>query len=98
MNAYNCRRASIGLTAVTLLALAGAATASAQYESFNVSLYAQIDLNTFGAGLGNDCWGFVSPPGREYALVGLSNKVAFVEVTDPGARKFDIIIKARSAR
>ncbi|MCH7872938.1 MAG: choice-of-anchor B family protein, partial [Planctomycetes bacterium] len=84
MNARSCRSAAIGLTAVLLLGSAGAATASAQFESFNVSLYAQIDLNTFGAGSGNDCWGYVSPSGREYALMGVSNKVAFVEITDPG--------------
>ncbi len=31
----------------------------------------------------NDCWGYVSDSGREYALVGLSRAFAFVEVTDP---------------
>lgn len=34
---------------------------------------------------GNDCWGYVSPSGREYAIIGLSNGTGFVEVTDPGA-------------
>jgi choice-of-anchor B domain-containing protein len=53
------------------------------FSSFNVSMYANLDLTVFGAGSGNDIWGYVSPSGREYALVGLSNKVAFVEVTDP---------------
>ena len=53
------------------------------FPSQNVSLYNQIDLSTFGASSGNDCWGYVSPSGREYALVGLNNKVAFVEITDP---------------
>ncbi len=32
----------------------------------------------------NDIWGYVSPLGREYALIGISNGTAFVEITDPG--------------
>lgn len=33
----------------------------------------------------NSCFGYASPSGREYAIIGLSNGTAFVEVTDPGA-------------
>jgi choice-of-anchor B domain-containing protein len=33
----------------------------------------------------SDCWGYTSPSGREYALLGLSGGTGFVEVTDPGA-------------
>ncbi len=33
---------------------------------------------------GDDCWGYTSPSGREYALIGLSHVTAVVEVTDPG--------------
>jgi choice-of-anchor B domain-containing protein len=51
--------------------------------AFNVSLRGRVTLTQFGSGSGNDIWGYVSPSGREYALVGCSNKVAFVEVTDP---------------
>ncbi|MHC5026676.1 MAG: choice-of-anchor B family protein [Planctomycetota bacterium] len=32
----------------------------------------------------SDCWGYTSPSGREYALIGLSDGTAFVEITDPG--------------
>ncbi|MEZ5333659.1 MAG: choice-of-anchor B family protein, partial [Thermoanaerobaculia bacterium] len=31
----------------------------------------------------NDIWGYVSPSGREYALIGLQTATAVVEVTDP---------------
>ena len=49
-----------------------------------VSLYAQLDLNDLGgAANGNDCWGYVSPTGREYALMGVSNALKVVEITDP---------------
>jgi choice-of-anchor B domain-containing protein len=51
--------------------------------AFNVSLLGRVTLSQFSASSGNDIWGYVSPSGREYALVGCSNKVAFVEVTDP---------------
>ena len=46
-------------------------------------MMSHIGLETFGSGSGNDCWGYVSPSGREYAIMGLNNKVAFIEVTDP---------------
>ena len=55
------------------------------FDSSNVELFAQLDLASFSASSGNDCWGYVSPSGREYALMGLNNKVAFVEVTNPSA-------------
>ncbi len=31
----------------------------------------------------NDCWGYVSPSGREYAIIGLSDGTGFVEVSSP---------------
>lgn len=34
---------------------------------------------------GNDCWGYVSPSGREYALIGVSNGTGIVEITNPEA-------------
>ena len=40
----------------------------------------------------NDIWGYVSPLGREYALIGISTGTAFVEITDPGnAQLVDVI-------
>lgn len=32
----------------------------------------------------NDCTGYVSPSGREYAIIGTNRGSAFVEITDPG--------------
>lgn len=51
--------------------------------SQGVTLKSQIGLATFGAGSGNDCWGYVSESGREYAIMGMNNQVAFVDVTNP---------------
>ena len=42
------------------------------------------DLDT-QATAANDIWGYVSPSGREYALVGISNGTAIVEVTNPAS-------------
>lgn len=65
------------------LSLAG--VAHAQFPANKVVLKSRISLNTFGAQSGNDCWGYVSPSGREYALMGCNNKLAVVEVTNPAA-------------
>jgi choice-of-anchor B domain-containing protein len=56
------------------------------FTSSNVQLLSWIPLEDFGLGSasGNDCWGYTSPSGREYAIMCLSNGTGFVEVTDPG--------------
>lgn len=59
--------------------------ASGQFSFNNVSLESQIPLSSFTGtpSTGNDCWGYTSPSGREYALMGLSNSLAVVEITTP---------------
>jgi choice-of-anchor B domain-containing protein len=66
-----------------LCLVAAPAILQAQFTSNKVLLHDRISLTTFSASSGNSCWGYVSPSGREYALMGLSNKIAFVEITDP---------------
>jgi choice-of-anchor B domain-containing protein len=76
---------TVRLAAVCFLGAGGVGgPASAQFPSDNVSLHAWINLNTFGASRGNDCWGYTSPSGREYALMGVSNALQIVEITNPG--------------
>ncbi len=59
---------------------------AAQFASSNVSLYNWLDLTELGgAGNGSDVWGYVSPSGREYALMGISNALVVVEVTNPAS-------------
>lgn len=59
-------------------------SATTGFDSENVMLHAWLDLGDFGnPDNGNDCWGYTSPSGREYALMGLSNKLAVVEITNP---------------
>ena len=57
------------------------------FASSGVQLKSWLPLNTMSTGAqnGNSCWGWISPAGREYAIMGLSNGTAFVEVTNPAA-------------
>lgn len=55
------------------------------FRSDGVELLSWIDLTEFPDGSigGNDVWGYTSPSGREYAIMGLNLGTGFVEVTDP---------------
>jgi choice-of-anchor B domain-containing protein len=56
------------------------------FDSQNMTLLAQIPLNNFvgvNSTFGNDCWGYVSPSGREYVIMGVYGGFAFVEITNP---------------
>ncbi|MEM1185461.1 MAG: choice-of-anchor B family protein [Planctomycetota bacterium] len=55
------------------------------FDADGVTCNANIPVNNFGLGSteAQDCWGYVSPSGREYAIITLSNGYGFVEVTDP---------------
>ncbi len=64
----------------------GGGTQAIQFASNGVRLMSWLTLNELGgADNANSLWGYTSPSGREYAMVGLSNGTAFVEITDPGA-------------
>jgi choice-of-anchor B domain-containing protein len=62
-----------------------AAPRNVSFNSQGVTLLSWFPLNTFAGaqGAGNDCWGYVSPSGREYAIMGLEKGFGFVEITDP---------------
>ena len=64
----------------------GSARSTLGFPSDGVSLMSWLPLSSFpgNPSTGNDCWGYISPSGRQYALMGLSNGTAFVEITDPG--------------
>lgn len=56
------------------------------FESSGMTLLSHIPLNNFTGvvrSMGNDCWGYVSPSGREYAIMGLEGGFGFVEITNP---------------
>jgi choice-of-anchor B domain-containing protein len=56
------------------------------FTASNVQLLGWKTLSDFPGNntSGNDCWGYTSSSGREYAVIGLSDGTGFVEVTDPG--------------
>lgn len=58
-----------------------------EFSSSNMVLLGWKSLADFTVSTvsANDCWGYTSPSGREYAIIGLSNGTGFVEITDPGA-------------
>ena len=56
------------------------------FESNGFELLSWLPLTEFtlNPSTGSDCWGYVSPSGREYALFTHSEGLAVVEVTNPG--------------
>jgi choice-of-anchor B domain-containing protein len=74
-----------GWTAARAAAEGGVVDAGALgFDSKNVRLRAWLSLPDFGSfSSANDCWGYTSVSGREYAIIGLSSATAFVEITNP---------------
>jgi len=57
---------------------------AADFACSNVSLRARVPFASMNGTAGNDIWGwFDTTTGNEYALVGMTNGTAFVDVTDP---------------
>ena len=54
-----------------------------------ISLRSRVPLEDMGDGTGNDLWGWTDPAtGREYALMGMSDGTAFVDVSAPESPVF----------
>lgn len=54
------------------------------YPCDQVDLLSFLPITTFGEESANDIWGWTDPEsGREYALLGLRDGTAFIDVTDP---------------
>ena len=52
----------------------------------NINLMSNIPLSEFAAQRGNDSWGWVDPAtGKEYALMGLNNGTAFIDISAPSS-------------
>ena len=58
---------------------------AAGVDAFGVTLLSHVRHEDFGGGSNssNDIWGYTSPSGREYALLGNHDGVGIAEVTDP---------------
>jgi choice-of-anchor B domain-containing protein len=57
----------------------------AGFPASNVTLMAWLPLTEFpnNQHSGNDCWGYTSPSGREYAFYGMQSGFSVLDVTDP---------------
>jgi choice-of-anchor B domain-containing protein len=54
------------------------------FSCAGISLSKRVSLDAMDGGLGNDIWGWVdAQSGNEYALMGMTNGTAFVDVSDP---------------
>jgi choice-of-anchor B domain-containing protein len=60
-------------------------TGPGEFESRGVDLTGWITIDELDTGSfsASDCWGYTSPSGREYAIIGLYRGTGFVDVTDP---------------
>lgn len=59
------------------------------FRCAGVDLRKRVPLAAMGGNTGKDVWGWADPEtAREYALVGMDNGTAFVDVTDPDAPVF----------
>lgn len=54
------------------------------YPCNGIDLISHLDLNVLNANAGNDSWGWTDPmDGKEYAIVGLDNGTAFIDISTP---------------
>ena len=59
------------------------------YSCKGISLEKRLALESMEGTMGNDLWGWTdSETGKEYALMGMSNGTAFVDVSDPQIPRF----------
>jgi choice-of-anchor B domain-containing protein len=57
---------------------------AAGFPCSNIDLLAHLPLTSMGGGQGNDVWGWTDPlTGKEYALMGMTNGTAFVDISSP---------------
>lgn len=60
---------------------------SVEFASNGITLLSWLtipDLDS-NASEGNDCWGYTSPSGRDYGIIGTNTSTCFVDLTDPGS-------------
>jgi len=55
------------------------------FPANGITLLSWLPLDEIAPDLANanDCWGYVSPSGREYAIIGTNRGTGFVEITNP---------------
>ncbi len=77
------------VTTALILALSSVLSAQGlgthdQFESDGITLMGWIPNGEFANFEGaDDCWGYTSPSGREYAIIGTTGAIGFAEITNP---------------
>ena len=63
----------------------GSSSAATAFTSHKVALVSRVPLSAFPSGSSgaNEVWGYVSPGGREYGILGMRRGTGFVDITDP---------------
>lgn len=63
----------------------GGGSAARSFTSNKVTLVSQVPNSAFPSGSSgaNEVWGYVSPSGREYGILGMRRGTGFVDITDP---------------
>ena len=70
-------------TCIDGIATISVAGHSHEYSCSNYDLMGYITLEEMDAEAGNDCWGWTdSTTGREYAIMGVNNGTAFIDISD----------------
>ena len=60
-----------------------------KYECKNYDLLGYVSLKEMEAESGNDCWGWTDPfTNKEYALMGLDNGTAIIDISNPTKPKY----------
>ncbi len=80
---------SILATAQTPCVNGFATVGGKSYPCNGLTLQSYISAATMGAAEGQDSWGWTDPQsGKEYAIVGLDNGTAFVDISNPTSPKY----------
>ncbi len=78
-------RFAIAMFTAVVAGSAFCGSAAAQFPAENVSLYRHLTLAELGSSFTEDCWGYVSASGREYAIV-----VAGYDPSERGQYRLDM--------
>jgi choice-of-anchor B domain-containing protein len=78
--AHSMKRLLFSFLALNFIVIFGLQCVVHGQESSNVTLLARMnDHATAGY---NECWGYIAPDGREYALLGVNNGMSVIDITD----------------
>jgi len=79
-----CKKSDDDNTSVANINSCQNGSAAGIFPCSGFNLVSKISLETMNSTQGNDCWGWTDPQnGKEYALIGLENGTAFIDISIP---------------